>query len=48
MTLCQILSEFVSERRDFSEEAIYLAKKSILDSMGAIAREAEHTLWKEH
>ena len=37
MTLCQILSEFVAERRDFSEEAIYLAKKSILDSMGAIA-----------
>lgn len=36
MTLSKILSDFVANREDFSDEAVRLAKKSIIDSMGAM------------
>lgn len=36
MTLSEILADFIYNHKDFSQEAIYLAKKSIIDSMGAM------------
>lgn len=36
MTLSEILADFIHNRKDFSRDAIYLAKKSIIDSMGAM------------
>ena len=36
MTLSKILADFVADRDDFSEQARYLAKRSIIDSTGAM------------
>ena len=36
MTLSKILADFVVNCESFSDEALYLAKKSIIDSMGAM------------
>lgn len=36
MALSKILADFVANCEDFSDKALYLAKKSIIDSMGAM------------
>lgn len=36
MTLSEIFADFILNNKDFSEKALYLSKRSIIDSMGAM------------